>query len=231
MNTSKAVIQHGLSRNETGNGRGRPRHSQKGRARRGEQGEARPGNSARRGGPQLQLSRGQLETWSKSDPSAALVQGPTKSYMFLQDVPSECRLHPQIGHCCKAGRSTADNAILVTKQTRGSSECITMETPPLVRIPLISAVKFVLSRLCPALAGQPPKRKGLPSVSGFGGSSVIRILYTTPRNCLEQYGTWCRVAVARCLTALRYCLLCFFSCCTTAVQYSWAAIGVRGFGG
>ena len=46
------------------------------RVERGEQGEARPGNSAPGGGPQLGLSRRQLKTWSKSDPSATLVQPP-----------------------------------------------------------------------------------------------------------------------------------------------------------
>ena len=43
---------------------------------RGGQGEARPGNSAPRGGPQLELCRTRLKSWSKSHPSTALVQLP-----------------------------------------------------------------------------------------------------------------------------------------------------------
>ena len=45
-----------------------------GRAGRVEQGEAPPGKSAPRGGPQVQLSRTQLKTCSKSKASDALVQ-------------------------------------------------------------------------------------------------------------------------------------------------------------
>ena len=52
------------------------------RVGKGQQGEARPGNKAPTGGPQLELSRKPLKTWSKSDPSAALVQGPTSLYVF-----------------------------------------------------------------------------------------------------------------------------------------------------
>ena len=48
-----------------------------------EQGDARAGNSAARGGPQLELSRRQLKTWSKSEPLAALVPGPTFYYLYL----------------------------------------------------------------------------------------------------------------------------------------------------
>ena len=43
---------------------------------RGELGAARPGNSRQEGGPQLESSRRRLKSWSKSDPSAALVQPP-----------------------------------------------------------------------------------------------------------------------------------------------------------
>ena len=66
-------------RTRSENGRGRSRVG------RDEQCEARPGNSAPRGGPQLELSRRQLETWSESEPSAALVQpfnNPPCIYMF-----------------------------------------------------------------------------------------------------------------------------------------------------
>ena len=45
-----------------------------GRVGRDEQVETRPGNSAPKGGPQLELSREQLKIWSKSEPSAALLQ-------------------------------------------------------------------------------------------------------------------------------------------------------------
>ena len=51
----------------------RKAEASRGRFGRGEQGEARPGNSVPRGGPQLELSRRQLKTWSKSDPSASLL--------------------------------------------------------------------------------------------------------------------------------------------------------------
>ena len=44
------------------------------RVGRAEQCEALPGNGAPRRGPQLEVSRRQLKTWSKPEPSAALVQ-------------------------------------------------------------------------------------------------------------------------------------------------------------
>ena len=54
-----------------------------GRVGRIEQAEEPSGNSAPRSGPQLDLSRRQLKTWSKSKPSAALVRGPTYWYIYL----------------------------------------------------------------------------------------------------------------------------------------------------
>ena len=59
----------GAVRTRSENGRGRPRQ-----IREGKQGEAHPGNSAPRGGPQLEVSRRWPKTWSELDPSFALVQ-------------------------------------------------------------------------------------------------------------------------------------------------------------
>ena len=53
---------------------GSTREAASSRVRRAEQGEALPGSSAPRGGPQLELSRRKLKTWSKSETSAAVVQ-------------------------------------------------------------------------------------------------------------------------------------------------------------
>ena len=50
-----------------------------------EQPDARAGNSAPKGGPQLEFFRRQLKTWSKSEPSVALVQGPTYLCLHLAE--------------------------------------------------------------------------------------------------------------------------------------------------
>ena len=49
---------------------------------RGEQGEARPGNSAPRGGPQLELFRRRLKTWSQLGLLIAEMTGPTYLYIL-----------------------------------------------------------------------------------------------------------------------------------------------------
>ena len=76
---SKNVFFQRRPRHEARTGEGAP-----GRVERGAQGEARPGNSAPRSGPRLEVSRRRPKVWSKSDPSAALVQGSSYSCMCFK---------------------------------------------------------------------------------------------------------------------------------------------------
>lgn len=68
--------------------------------------------------------------------------------------------------------------------------------PNLMQVPLHCCGENCLSRLRPALA-RPAQQGSIISFSlGYGGPRIIRIRYTPPRNYVEQYGTWYRVAVA-----------------------------------
>ena len=71
--TSRFATEIGHKRRPPGH-EGRTAEGVPGRVDRGEQGVARAGNSAPRGGIQLEFFRRRLKTWSKSDPSASLVQ-------------------------------------------------------------------------------------------------------------------------------------------------------------
>ena len=77
INLAKDTVLQGLSRHEA------RAEAAPGRVGRGEDGEARPGNSSPRGGPQLELYRRRLKTWSKSGLSIAETTGPAFLYMYL----------------------------------------------------------------------------------------------------------------------------------------------------